>query len=78
VALVATGDGNHQPQIAIDEPLLGDEIATLDALRQLELLCRAQETELVGALQKLIESVGVNERLVSEGVLRVEQDPPSG
>jgi hypothetical protein len=26
----------------------------------------------------LIESVGVNERLVSEGVLRFEQDPPSG
>ena len=78
MALIAAGDGNHQPQVAVDEPLLGDEIATLDALRQLELLRRAQETELVGALQKLIESVGMNESLVSEGVLRVEQDPPSG
>ena len=78
MALIATGDRDHQSQIAVDEPLLGDEVATLDALRQLELLRRAQETELVGALQKLIESVGVNERLVSEGVLRFEQDPPSG
>ena len=47
-------------------------------LRELELLRRAQEAELVCALQELIESVGVNERLVSEGVLRFEQDPPSG
>ena len=78
VALIATGDRDDQSQIAVDEPLLGDEIAALDALRELELLRRAQEPELVGALQKLIESVGMNERLVSEGVLRVEQDPPSG
>ena len=77
MALIATGDGDHQSQIAVDEPLLGDEIATLDALRELELFRGAQEPELVGALQKLIESVGMNESLVSEGVLRVEQDPPS-
>jgi hypothetical protein len=78
MALIATGDRDDQSQIAVDEPLLGDEVATLDPLRELELLRRAQETELVGALQELIESVGVNERLVSEGVLRFEQDPPSG
>ena len=77
MALVATGDRDDQSQIAVDEPLLGDEIATLDALRQLELFRGAQEPELVGALQELIESVGMNESLVSEGVLRVEQDPPS-
>jgi hypothetical protein len=54
VALGSDGAiGHDQSQFAVDEPLLGDEVASLDALRASSSSLRgAQETELVGALQE--------------------------
>ena len=67
MALVAAGDGDDKSQVAVDEPILGREVAALDALGELDLLMRLQQLELVRALQKLLERIGVDEGLVVFG-----------
>ena len=43
VAAVALGDMDDEAQIAVDHPLLGGAVATLDALRERDLLGRGQQ-----------------------------------
>src|SRR3954454_17805082 len=78
MALVPPGDGDDKAQVGIDEPVLGHEVAALDALRQLDLLGRLQQLEAVCSLQELLQRVSVDVALVvfADRSLRLGQDPP--
>src|SRR3954452_21422865 len=80
MALVPPGDGDDEAQVGIDEPVLGKEVAALDALGELDLLCGLQQLVLVRPLKELLERVGVDVALMifKDLVLRLGlgQDPP--
>src|SRR5262245_38743344 len=80
VPLVPAGDGDDEAQVGVDEPVLREEVAALDALGELDLLSGLQELEAVRPLQELLERVGVDVALmVFEDLLlrvRLVQDPP--
>src|SRR3954470_19324173 len=80
MALVPAGDGDDEAQVGIDEPVLGKEVAALDALCELDLLCGLQELEAIRPLKELLERVGVDVALMifKDLVLRLGlgQDPP--
>jgi hypothetical protein len=60
MALVPPGDGDDEPQVRVDEPVLRHEVAALDALRKFDLLVRLEELVLVRTLQQLLEGIGVD------------------
>src|SRR3954462_13333459 len=79
VALVAAGDGDDEPQVRVDHAVLGEEVAALDALGELDLLGGLQQREAVRALPQLLERVGVDVALMLFADLSIRlggQDPP--
>src|SRR4051794_21095770 len=79
VALVAAGDGDDEPQVRVDQAVLGEEVAALDALGELDLLGGLQQLEAVRALQQLLERVRVDVALMLFADLSIRlggQDPP--
>src|SRR3954452_5458950 len=80
MALVPAGDGDDEAQVGIDEPVLGKEVAALDALGELDLLRGLQQLELVRPLKELLERVGVDVALMIFKdlglLLGLGQDPP--
>src|SRR5262249_3022861 len=58
VALVALGDRDHEAQVGVDHPLLRGDIATLDALRERDLLRRRQQRIAAGLVHEEREAVG--------------------
>jgi len=58
--LVPAGDGDDEAQVGVDEPVLREEIAALDALGELDLLRGLQELIAIRPLQELLERVGVD------------------
>src|SRR6185312_14424737 len=67
LALVAAGDRHHEAQVGVDHPLLGDEVAALDLLRQLDLLggreqgpvARLPHQQLEGVERRLLRGDGL-------------------
>src|SRR3954466_945676 len=80
MALVPAGDGDDEGQVGIDEPVLGKEVAALDALGELDLLRGLQQLVLVRPLKELLERVGVDVALMIFKdlglLLGLGQDPP--
>src|SRR3954454_511529 len=80
MALVPAGDGDDEAQVGIDEPVLGEEVAPLDALGELDLLRGLQQLVLVGPLKELLERVRVDVALMIFKdlglLLGLGQDPP--
>src|SRR4051812_38885692 len=80
MALVPAGDGDDGAQVGIDEPVLGKEVAALDALGELDLLPGVQQLELVRPPKELVERVGVDVALMIFKdlglLLGLGQDPP--
>ena len=58
MALVAARELDHQPQVRVDQPFLGFEIAALDALRELDLLLTRQERMAAGLVEEELEAIG--------------------
>ena len=57
LALEALGEMDDEPQVGLDHPVLGFEVAALDAAGELELLGRGQEARAGDALEKDSEAV---------------------
>jgi len=80
MALIPAGDGDDEAQVGIDEPVLGKEVAALDALGELDLFGGLQKLELVRPLKELLKRVRVDVALMvfKDLVLRLGlgQDPP--
>ena len=57
LALVAARVGHHQAQVGVDHAVLGDEVALLDALRQLDLLGGREQLEAARLAQEELERV---------------------
>jgi hypothetical protein len=57
LALVAAGDRDHEPQVGVDHPLLRREVASLHALRELDLLRRRQQRVAPRLLEEELERV---------------------
>jgi hypothetical protein len=55
VALVAARLRDYEPQVRIDHPLLGLEVASLDPLRELDLLRRRQQRVAAGTTEEQLE-----------------------
>src|SRR5207302_7628579 len=55
---VVLGDGDDEPQVRLDHPLLRLDVAALEALRELDLLRRGQERMAAGLAQEELERVG--------------------
>ena len=66
--LVAPGDRDDEAQVVVDEPLLGGEVAALDALGQLELLGSGEQPEAPGFPEELSHRV---DRVLHEVVVGV-------
>ena len=71
LALVPAGVGDHEAQVRVDHPILGDEVALLDALRQLDLLVRLEQGVLARLAQEELQRV-------ERGVNLVVRGPSSG
>jgi hypothetical protein len=56
--LVALGVGDDEPQVGVDEPLLGLQVAALDALCQVDLLFLGQEGMAPHLAQQQLHRVG--------------------
>ena len=68
LALVLTRHGDHQPQVRVDHPVLGDHVAPLDALGQHDLLGGGQQRVLPRLVEEELEGVGGRiRRLVVRG-----------
>src|SRR5581483_2801378 len=57
LALVLLGDGDDQPEVRIDHPVLGRHVAALDALGQLDLLSRREQGVAASLVQELLQGV---------------------
>src|SRR5689334_18653059 len=69
--LVALGDRDHQAQVGVDHALLGLAVATLDALRERDLLRRGEQRVAAGAVHEERERIGRARRGgVRDGLLR--------
>ena len=69
LALVPAGLGDHEAQVRVDHPILGDEVALLDALRQLDLLMRLEQGVLARLAQEQLQRVERGVNLVVRGLL---------
>ena len=58
LALVLLGDRDDEAQVGVDHPLLGLEVALLDALGQLDLLVRGQQRVAADLVEEQLEGVG--------------------
>ena len=58
MALVALGDRDHEAQVRVDHLLLRSRIATLDPLRERDLLGSVQERVLADLVQEELQAVG--------------------
>jgi len=56
--LVALGDRHDEAQVAVDHPLLGEQVALLDALRELDLLRRGEQRVAAGLVEAHLERIG--------------------
>src|SRR3954451_2770296 len=72
-ALVAVvlGDRDDQAQVRLDHLLLGVEVATLDALGEIDLLLRREQTDLADVLQEELKGVGGHVRAQVQRGLRL-------
>ena len=57
MALVPAGLRDHEAKVCVDHPVLGDEIATLDPLREFDLLGGGQKRVLAGLSEEQVERV---------------------
>jgi hypothetical protein len=57
---VSLGDRHHQSEIGLDHLLPCAVLAALDALRELDLLCRGEQINLRDVFQKELERIGRN------------------
>src|SRR5689334_13375097 len=55
---VVLRDGDDEPQVGLDHLLLGVEIATLDALGEIDFLLRREEPDLADVLQEQLKGIG--------------------
>jgi hypothetical protein len=69
VALVAAGLRDDQPQVRIDHPLLGREVAALDPLGEFDLLRGVQQRVLAGTAQEQVQRIGGPDRQLLGSVL---------
>ena len=64
VALVAARELDHEPEVRVDQPLLGSEVTLLDPLRELDLLGRGEQGVLRSLVEKELQAVGRFDREV--------------
>ena len=57
-ALVLLGDRDDQPQVGVDHPVLGVEVAALDPLGELDLLVRGQQPVAADLVEEELQRVG--------------------
>jgi hypothetical protein len=57
MALVAARVGHHEAQVRVDHAVLGDEVALLDPLRQLDLLGGSEQLEAARLTQEKLERI---------------------
>src|SRR3954451_8961026 len=57
MALITARELDHEPQVRVDQPLLCGQIATLDQLRQLDLLLAGQQRIAAGLVGEELEAV---------------------
>ena len=57
-ALVLLGDRDDQPQVGVDHPVLGVEVAALDALGELDLLVGRQQPVAADLVEEELQRVG--------------------
>jgi hypothetical protein len=60
---VAAGDMDHKPQVRSDHPILRVEVAALDALGELDLLCGREQRILRGLLEEQLQRLEVAREL---------------
>ena len=79
-ALVAVvlGDRDDQAQVGLDHLLLGVEVAALDALGQVDLLLRGEQTDLADVLEEQLQGVGRHVRAQVQRRLRLRRPRLSG
>src|SRR3954454_21762210 len=65
---VAAGHVDHEPQVRSDHPILRVEIAALDALRELDLLCGCEQRILRGLLEEELQRLQVAGQLLLLGI----------
>ena len=70
MALVLLRDRDDETQVRVDHPVLGLDIATLDHLRELDLLGGAQQRVLPRLVQEELERVGRRGRQVAVDIRR--------
>ena len=58
MALVAACELDHQPQVGVDQTLLGVEVAALDPLRELDLLLAGEQGVAARLVIEELEAVG--------------------
>ena len=58
MALVAPRELDHQPQVGVDQQLLGVEVAALDPLRELDLLLTGEQGVAAGLVEEVLKTVG--------------------
>jgi len=58
MALVAAGELDHQPQVRVDQPLLGGQVTSLDRLRKLDLLFGGKQRVAACLVVEDLEAVG--------------------
>ena len=69
--LVPAGDRDDEPQVRGDHPLLGDHVAALDALRELDLLRGGEQRVAAGLVEELLQRVGRQRRLGRQVEIRL-------
>jgi hypothetical protein len=57
-ALILLRDRDDQPQVGVDHPLLGVEVAALDGARELDLLVRRQQPVAADLVEEQLQRVG--------------------
>jgi hypothetical protein len=67
VALVLLRDRDDEPEVRVDHPVLGLDVAALDTLRQLDLLRGGQQRIARHLVQEHLERVGGEQRDVAAG-----------
>ena len=60
---VVLGDRDHEAQVRVDHPLLGVEVAALDALRELDLLVGGEQAVPADLVQEQLQGVGFEQGL---------------
>ena len=70
MALVLLGERYHEPQVRVHHALLGLEVASLDALGELDLLLGAQQRVAADVAEEQLERVAGHRRELAVAVAR--------